>query len=254
MESLFSLDGKVAIVTGGARGLGRMMARGLLNAGATVYLTSREADDCLAATADLGGQSRALHGDAGSPKGIAELGRKFRQAGERKLHILINNVGRTRGAPLESFPDDAWASVMSLNVQAPFRMIQEMLPELQAAASLNDPARVINIGSIAGRAVTELKAYSYMASKAAIHQLTRQLAKDLIERHINVNAILPGFFPTAMTAPLRDRDSNLQQMIPMGRMGDWEDIAGAAVFLSSRAGSYVTGIELPVDGGIIGCR
>ena len=255
MESLFSLSGKVALVTGGAQGLGRMIAQGLVEAGATVHITSRKAALCEAAAKELGAACHALPGDAGSPDGIADIARRFRLTGQSKLHVLVNNAGRTWGAPLESFPDNGWPGVLAVNVQAPFRAVQEFLPELTAAGSHEDPARVINIGSIAGVCVNDLNAYSYGASKAALHQLTRQLAADLISRHINVNAVLPGYFPTSMTAHLRDSpDAGLEKKVPMRRLGMPQDIAGAAVFLSSRAGAYVTGIELPVDGGIVGCR
>lgn len=255
MQTLFSLSGKVALVTGGAQGLGRMIAQGLVDAGATVYITSRKADICDATAKELGAACRALPGDAGSPEGIADVARRFRQTGQSKLHVLINNAGRTWGAPLESFPDKGWPGVLAVNVQAPFRAVQEFLPELTAAGSQEDPARVINIGSIAGACVNDLNAYSYVASKAALHQLSRQLAADLGSRHINVNAVLPGYFPTSMTAHLRDRPgAGLEQRVPLRRLGTPEDIAGAVVFLSSRAGAYVTGVELPVDGGIVGCR
>jgi len=253
MTDLFSLAGKTALVTGGAQGLGRMIAQGLINAGARVYITSRKADICKAAADEMG--AIALPGDAGSPEGIADLAARFRAAGETALHILVNNAGRTWGAPLESFPDKAWPGVMAVNVQAPFRILQELLAELEAAGTADDPARIINIGSIVGNVVTDLNAYSYTASKAAIHHLSKQLANDLVGRNINVNILAPGYFPTSMTAHLRDDpDAALEKKIPMRRLGKPEDISGAIVFLSSRAGAYVTGIELPVDGGILGCR
>ncbi|WP_223805220.1 SDR family NAD(P)-dependent oxidoreductase [Tsuneonella flava] len=256
IADLFSLTDKVALVTGGARGLGKMIAAGLLRAGAKVYITSRKEEDALAAAADLNalGPCEALPGDAGSPDGITELAALFRQKGETALHILVNNAGRTWGAPFDSFPDKAWAGVMAVNVQAPFRLIQELLPELEAAASTGDPARVINIGSIAGSGVTDLQAYSYGASKAAIHFLGSQLAADLVSRNINVNTVAPGYFPTDMTAHLQDEDSGLTGKIPMRRMGNPADIAGAIIYLSSAAGAYLTGIVLPVDGGIAGTR
>lgn len=253
MDALFSLEGKVALVTGGAQGLGRMIAQGLIDAGARVYITSRKADICEEAAATIG--AVALPGDAGNPEGIADIAVRFRAAGESTLHILVNNAGRTWGAPIESFPDKAWPGVMAVNVQAPFRNLQEFLPELEKAGTAGDPARVINVGSIAGDMATDLNAYSYTASKAAIHQLSRQLAADLVGRNINVNVLVPGYFPTSMTAHLRDDPQyGLEKKVPMHRLGTPGDIAGAAVFLSSRASAYVTGIELPVDGGILGCR
>ena len=173
-------------------------------------------------------------------------------------HILVNNAGRTWGAPLETFPDSAWPGVMAVNVQAPFKLVQALLPELTRSGTADDPARVINIGSAAGATVQPIQAYSYGASKAALHHLGRLLAADLAGRHVTVNTIIPGFFPTSMTAHLRDEaggvDPGLLEKIPMRRLGRAEDIVGAVVFLASRAGAYVTGAEIPVDGGLIGCR
>lgn len=256
ITDLFSLTGKVALVTGGARGLGKMIAAGLLRAGARVYITSRKEADVRTAADELSalGMCTALPGDAGSPEGITELAARFRQSGEKALHILVNNAGRTWGAPFEAFPDKAWAGVMAVNVQAPFRMIQELLPELEAAASAGDPARVINIGSVAGTAVNDLQAYSYSASKAAIHFLGGQLASELVSRNIAVNTVAPGYFPTDMTAHLQDEEKGLGSKIPMRRMGSAADIAGTVIYLSSKAGAYLTGAILPVDGGIAGTR
>lgn len=255
MEDLFSLTGKVALVTGGAQGLGRMIAQGLVEAGAEVYITSRDAAVCEATAAELGHACHALPGDAGTPEGIAELAQRFRETGRTALSILVNNAGRSWGAPLDKFPPRGWPGVMAVNVQAPFAMAQQFMPELIAAGSAEDPTRVINIGSIVAGVVNDLNAYSYVASKAAIHQLSKQLANDLVDRHINVNVIAPGYFPTSMTAHLRnDPDAGLEKKVPMGRLGRQSDIAGAIVFLCSRAGAYVTGAELPVDGGIMGCR
>lgn len=254
MDGLFSLAGKTALVTGGASGLGRMIAQGLTDAGARVYITSRSDEECAEAATAIGGSCTALPGNAGSPEGIVDIVRRYRAFGETRLHILVNNAGRTWGAPFESFPDKAWPSVMATNVQAPFRIIQELLLELTAAGDADDPARVINIGSIAGAKTNDLSAYSYVASKAALHQLGRQLATDLVDRHINVNTIVPGYFPTSMTAHLRDAPgAELEAKIPMARLGRPDDIAGAIIFLASRAGAYVTGTELIVDGGIFGC-
>jgi NAD(P)-dependent dehydrogenase (short-subunit alcohol dehydrogenase family) len=219
-----------------------------------VWITSRSEEECTAAAKELGPDCIALPGDAGTPEGIAALGRAFRAHGQGALHILITNAGRTWGAPFDEFPDKAWPGVMAVNVQAPFRTVQEFHTELMAAAGTNDPARVIFIGSIAGMSVNDLNAYSYVASKAAIHQLAKQLANDLITSGITVNTVVPGYFPTSMTAHLRDDpDSGLERKIPMHRLGTPDDIAGAVVFLASRAGAYVTGIDLPVDGGLTGC-
>lgn len=256
---LFSLKGKKALVTGGASGLGRMIAEGLLRAGAQVAITSRKADACAAAAEEMSalGTCVGLAADLSSPEAAVDLAQRYReQVGG--LDILINNAGKTWGAPLENFPDKAWPGVMAVNVQTPFKMVQQFLAELSDSASEDDPARIINIGSVAGVAIEPVQAYSYSASKAAVHQLSRQLAADLADRNITVNAVLPGFFPTSMTAHLRDEDDqprdDLRGRIPLKRLGRPDDIAGLIVFLCSRAGSYVTGAEIPVDGGIIGCR
>ena len=171
-------------------------------------------------------------------------------------HILVNNAGKTWGGEIDSFPDKAWPGVMAVNVQTPFTMVRELLPELGAAGTDDDPARIINIGSVAGMKTERLSAYSYAASKAAVHMMTRDLAGDLAARNITVNAVIPGFFPTKMTAHMRDEDSvdaGLLAHIPLGRLGKPDDIAGIVVFLCSRAGAYVTGAQIPVDGGVVGC-
>lgn len=256
-DGLFSLEGKTALVTGGAQGLGRMIAEGLLRAGATVAITSRKADVCEAAAAEMGALGRcvALPADLSTPEAAVELVLRYRQM-VGPCHILVNNAGKTFGGEIDSFPDKAWPGVMAVNVQTPFTMVRELLPELTAGGTADDPARVINIGSVAGSKPERLKAYSYAASKAAIHMLTRDLAGDLAERNITVNAVIPGFFPTKMTAHLRDEekvDPALLSHIPMKRLGKPDDIAGIIVFLCSRGASYITGAQIPVDGGLVGC-
>ena len=258
MSNLFDLTGKTALVTGGAQGLGRMIAEGLLGAGASVAITSRKADICEAAAAEMSslGTYIPLPCDLSSPEAAVELAQRVREAFDGKLNVIVNNAGKTWGGPIDSYPDKAWPGVMIVNVQAPFTLIRELLPELEAAGSSEDPSRILNIGSIAGKTTAKLSAYSYSASKAAIHMLSRDLAGDLVGRNINVNAVLPGFFPTKMTAHMRDEeavDPALLGKIPMARMGRADEIAGTIVYLSSRAGAYVTGAEIPVDGGIIGC-
>lgn len=258
MNDLFDLTGKVALVTGGAQGLGRMMAEGLLNAGATVAITSRTADVCEAAATEMSslGSCIPLPCDLSTPEAAVDLARRFREAAGEKLHILINNAGKTWGAPIDEFPDKAWPGVMMVNVQAPFTLVRELLGPLEAAGSQDDPARVINIGSAAGMVPSRLHAYSYSASKAAIHMLSRDLAGDLAARNINVNAVVPGFFPTKMTAHIRDDDGvdpAVLAQIPMRRLGKSDEIAGTVVFLASRAGAYITGAQIPVDGGAVGC-
>jgi NAD(P)-dependent dehydrogenase (short-subunit alcohol dehydrogenase family) len=257
MSSLFSLDKKIALVTGGAQGMGRMIAAGLIGAGAKVYITSRKREVCEATALELmkGGSCAALTADLNTPEAAAALAAEMK-AREGALDILINNAGRTWGAPLETFPDKAWAGVFAVNVQGPFTLVRELLPLLMASASHEDPARVINIGSLAGLRAEPLSAYSYAASKAAIHHLTRVLAKDLAARHITVNSVIPGYFPTQMTAHIRGQDAELSKLlerVPLGRLGEPDDIVGACVFLCSRAGRYLTGADIVVDGGMAGC-
>lgn len=257
MPALFSLDKKIALVTGGAQGMGRMIAAGLIGAGAKVYITSRKRESCEATALELGrdGACVGLTADLNTPEAVMALANEMK-ARESKLHILINNAGRTWGAPLESFPDKAWPGVMAVNVQGPFTLVRELLPLLTAGAAQEDPARIINIGSLGGLRAEPLSAYSYAASKAAIHHLSRVLAKDLAARHITVNSVVPGYFPTQMTAHIRTEEAELNKLIervPLGRLGEPDDIAGACVFLASRAGRYLTGAEIVVDGGMAGC-
>ena len=258
-EGLFSLSGKTALVTGGVNGLGRMIAEGLLGAGARVVVTSRKADACEQADSELNaiGPAQAIAADFSAPDAVAAFAARFAERNDA-LDILVNNSGKTWSAPIEKFPDKAWSDVMTINVQLPFKLVQALLPHLLRHASADDPARVINIGSIAGKVIEPLRAYSYSASKAAIHQLSRQLAADLASRHVNVNTLVPGYFPTSMTAHLRDEEDKPKGMaddhIPLRRFGRPDDIAGAAIFLASRAGAYVSGAEIVVDGGLSGCR
>jgi NAD(P)-dependent dehydrogenase (short-subunit alcohol dehydrogenase family) len=258
VSHLFDVRGKVALVTGGAHGLGRMMAQGLIDAGARVYITSRKADAAQEAALEMGanGECNAFEADLSQPEAAVSLAARLKER-ESRLDILINNAGRTWGAPLRSFPDKAWSSVMSVNVQAPFTLVRELFDLLKAAGQDGDPSRVINIGSLAGAAVERLNAYSYAASKAAIHHLSRELAADLAEHHIAVNVIVPGFFPTQMTAHIRGDPQELSKLVarvPLGRLGGADDIVGACLFLCSRAGSYVTGSAIFLDGGMAGCR
>ena len=241
--NLFDLTGKVAVVTGGARGIGQMIAQGLVDAGARVYVVSRKAadgGDVIAITADLSREEECV-------RVAAELGEREPDG----VHILVNNAGAAWGAPLEEFPEAGWDKVLALNLKSPFFLTRSFLPLLEAAATAEDPSRVINVGSIDGMRVPEFDNFSYTASKAAVHQLTRVLAKKLGPRHITVNAIAPGPFPTKMMAALlEEAGDEMAASSPLGRIGRAEDMAGAAVYLSSRAGSWVTGTILPVDGGI----
>ncbi|MEJ3654410.1 SDR family oxidoreductase [Actinomycetes bacterium KLBMP 9759] len=247
---LFALDGKTAVVTGGTRGIGLMIATGLLRAGADqVVVSSRKADAGEAAVRELTPYGKAVS----IPADLSQEAECLRLAAEvaaltDRVHVLVNNAGAAWGAPLEEFPALGWDKVVDLNLKSPFYLTRALLPLLEAAASADDPARVINIGSIDGLRTPTLPTYSYSASKAGVHQLTRVLARELGPRNITVNAIAPGPFDTKMTSSL-DKDSAAERS-PLGRIGRDDDMAGAAVYLSSRAGAYVTGAVIPVDGGL----
>ena len=249
---LFDLDGKVAVVTGGTRGIGLMIARGLLDAGARVYISSRKPEAGDAAVAEL-----AAHGTVVSvPADLSTEEECLRLAAEvadreERVHILVNNAGATWGASFEEFPDAAWDKLLALNLKAPFFTTRAFAQLLEAAGTADDPARVINIGSIDGLRVPALPVYAYSSSKAGIHSLTKVLARELGPRHITVNAIAPGPFESKMMAQtLHDFGDAIAAASPLGRIGRPDDMAGTAVFLASRAGSYVTGAIIPVDGGI----
>jgi NAD(P)-dependent dehydrogenase (short-subunit alcohol dehydrogenase family) len=249
---LFDLSGKVAVVTGGTRGIGLMMARGLLRAGARAYVCSRKPEACAAAERELGadGPVTAIPVDLSTEDGCTEL--RDRVAGaEERLHILVNNAGATWGAPLAEYPAAAWDKVVDLNLKSPFFLTRAFLPLLAAAGTAEDPARVINVGSIDGLRVPPMPTYAYSASKAGLHQLTRVLARELGPRHITVNAVAPGPFESKMMAATLDRYGDaIAAAAPLGRIGQPDDMAGVAVYLASRAGAYVTGAVIPVDGGI----
>ncbi|MGV9712783.1 SDR family oxidoreductase [Gordonia sp. NPDC003424] len=256
--SLFDVTGKCVVVTGGTRGVGMMIARGFLQAGARVIISSRKAEACRAAHAELSefGEVSAFATDLATPEGIAALAGHVAETFDR-VDVLVNNAGATWGAPVDEFPRSGFDKILNLNVTSVFEMTQALLPRLRAAAEAAGPARVINIGSIDGLVVSHTENFSYGASKAAVHMLTRKLAGTLAAENITVNAIAPGPFPSKMTAFLLD-DPDLRAQVeggvPLGRVGSFEDIAGTAIFLSSRAGAYLTGAILPVDGGISGTR
>jgi NAD(P)-dependent dehydrogenase (short-subunit alcohol dehydrogenase family) len=252
LERLFGLGGKTAVVTGGTRGIGMMIARGLLQAGARVVVSSRKADACEQAVAVLSefGEVRAVAADLSRQEECKRLAADVLSRTDT-LDILVNNAGATWGEPLETFPAAAWDRVLDLNVKSPFWMVQEFLPALRKAGTQDDPARIINIGSIDGIHVSPMTTYSYSTSKAAIHQLTRVLAKELGPQHITVNAVAPGPFPSKMmAATLEAFGEAIAAAAPLRRIGRDDDMAGIAIFLASRAGSYLNGAVIPVDGGI----
>lgn len=251
INELFSIEGKTALVTGGSRGIGRMIAEGYVRAGARVYIASRKADECEATAAELAkeGTCFALGANVSTEEGCRSLAGAI--AGrEEKLDVLVNNAGATWGAPLEEFDDAAWNRVLDLNVKGVFHLTKFLLPQLRAASTEDHPSRVINIGSIDGIHVPTLETYSYSASKAAVHQLTRHLAKRLAPQ-ITVNAIAPGPFESKMmAATLEAFGEQIAAAAPLRRIGRPDDMAGAAIYLASAASSFVTGAILPVDGGI----
>ena len=252
LERLFGLSGKTALVTGGTRGIGMMIARGLLQAGASVVISSRKADavdEAVAALTEFG-TVRGVAADLSRQEECARLAQDV-TAETDALDILVNNAGATWGEPLEKFPASAWDRVLDLNLKSPFWMVQELLPALRKAGTADDPARIINIGSIDGIQVSSMPHYSYSASKAAVHQMTRVLAKELGPQHITVNAVAPGPFPSKMMAATLDAFGEaIAAAAPLRRIGRDDDMAGVAVFLASRAGSYLNGAVIPVDGGI----
>ncbi len=249
---LFDLTGKNALVTGGTRGIGMMMARGLLQAGARVVVSSRKADACASAQEQLSqfGDVKAIPADLSLHDECLRLA-DLVTADTDDLHILVNNAGATWGEALDTFPDSAWDKVLDLNVKSPFWLVQALAPALRRAGTADDPARVINVGSIDGIHVSPMPTYSYASSKAAVHQLTRVLARELGPQHITVNAVAPGPFESKMmAATLEAFGDSIAAAAPLRRIGRDDDMAGIAVFLASRAGSYLTGAVIPVDGGI----
>lgn len=256
LDRLFSVAGKTAVVTGGAKGVGAMISRTLVEAGADVLIVGRDEQAGAQFAADLPGPgtARFLGHDLGSAAGVEAAAADI--AGRvSALHVLVNNAGLFSAGAIEAASADQWDRELGLNLRAPFFLAQALLPQLKAAASPGDPARIISIGSIGalwGRSSNG--AYAYGASKAAIHQLTRMMASDLTAQGITVNAIAPGFFPSDMTAGFFAAVPGLKDQvvagIPAGRLGSAEDIGGAVLFLASRAGAYVSGTVLPVEGAL----
>jgi len=255
---LFSVAGKVAVVTGGSRGIGAMIAQGLVQAGCRVYITARKADACDAKAAELSqyGDCISVPVNLADPSAAEELVQRVAER-EDRLHILVNNAGATWGAPLAEYPLDAFDKLWAINVKALFHLTRLSLPLLRAAVAPGDPARVINVGSVDGLGVPSLESYAYSTTKAGVHMLTRHLAQTLAPESITVNAIAPGPFDSKMMAFALDNPATraaIASSVPLGRIGQPDDMAGIAIFLASRAGSYLTGAVIPVDGGIAALR
>ncbi|MEU8248640.1 SDR family oxidoreductase [Nonomuraea sp. NPDC048916] len=245
--NLFSVEGKTVVVTGGSRGIGRMIAAGFVDAGATVYISARKTPEVEKTAAELG--CVGVPADLSTPEGVGALV----AAVDGPLHVLVNNAGATWGAPLEEYPEHAFDKLWNINVKGVFYLTQKFLPQLRAAASADDPARVLNVGSVDGIRVPSMENYAYSAAKSGVHMLTRHLARQLAPEHITVNAIAPGPFPSKMMAfALEDPASRelVASHVPLGRIGRPDDMAGTAIFLSSRGGAYLTGAIIPVDGGV----
>lgn len=257
IENLFSVSGKTALVTGGATGIGRMIATALAMGGAHVMIASRKGDDCERVAADIGAEGHSgsvtgFGGDVASEAGVKALAAEVTRRTDR-LHILVNNAGTTWGEPIETFPWKAWERVLNVNVTGLFNLTRDLLPLLEKAATNADPARIINLGSVMGTQPIADRAYSYTASKAAVHHLTRTLADEFAARRITVNAFAPGPFASKMTAFATGTDEKaaiVGKGVPLGRIGNADDIAGATLYLCSKAGAYVTGAILPLDGGM----
>ena len=266
ISDLFSIEGKTAVVTGGSRGIGEMIAAGFLANGATVVISSRKAEVCDATaerlSAQFGSTCISIPADLSNLDGVERLATAVEEQVDR-VHVLVNNAGASWGAPLGEFPEMGWDKVMDTNVKGVFFLTQRLLPLLEAAATADDPARVINIGSIDGIKTPTFDTFSYGPSKAAVHALTRQLAAHLVRRNVLVNAIAPGPFPTWMLSTGVGTGGDVEgtdwdavgKANPRGRVGTAEDIAGLAIFLASRAGAYTVGETITCDGGeVVGRR
>ena len=251
LTDLFSVAGKVALVTGGSRGIGLMIARAYVENGAKVYISARKVAACEQTAVELSqfGTCIAIPADLSTGEGRATLVNEIK-AHEPKLDILVNNAGAAWGAPLEEFPEAGYDKTMDINVKALFMLTRDLLPLLKASGTADTPARVINIGSIDGLRVPSMTNFPYAASKAAVHHLTRVLAVELGPQYITTNAIAPGLFESKMTEWMLDNfQAEIEAACPLGRIGSPEDMAGVALYLASRAGAYVNGTVIPVDGG-----
>jgi NAD(P)-dependent dehydrogenase (short-subunit alcohol dehydrogenase family) len=254
-KDLFSLRGRTALVTGGSRGIGKMIAAGFLSQGAArVYITARKAAPCEATakelTAAYGGECIALPIDISTMAGIEMLAAEIKKR-ESKLDILVNNAGAAWGAEFDEFPEGGWDKVMNLNLKTPFFLTKALAGLLRAAATAQKPSKVINIASIDGIFVNPMETYSYAASKSGLIHLTRRMATKLIKENINVTAIAPGAFKSDMNRAARDHEEAVAKRVPARRVGTDEDMAGAAIYLASRAGDYVVGATIAVDGGVV---
>ena len=251
MKSLFSLESRAALITGGSRGIGKMIARGFLEHGARVYISSRKADQCEQAADELSkyGKCVAIPQDVSTVEGCKALECIYGKS-ETALDILVNNAGAAWGADFDEFPESGWDKVMNLNVKSPFFLTQAFHSRMKAAASKERPAKVIMIASIDGIRINPWETYSYQASKAALIHLTRRMAARLIIDHICVSGVAPGAFASDMNRAARDHEDAVAKMVPAGRIGVDADMAGVAIFLASRAGDYVVGETIAVDGGV----
>jgi NAD(P)-dependent dehydrogenase (short-subunit alcohol dehydrogenase family) len=250
LSNLFSLEGKVALVTGGSRGIGKIIARGFIEQGATVYISSRKVAACEETVAELGPKCIALPQDISTVDGCRALAASLAER-EDHLDILVNNAGAAWGVPFEEFPESGWDKVMDLNVKSPFFLTQALHGLLKAKASYDAPSKVINITSIDGLRLNPWDTYSYHASKAALIYLTKRMAARLIKDAIIVTSLAPGAFASEMNRAARDHGDEVAKGIPMRRVGNADDMAGAAIFLASRASDYVVGDTLVVDGGVV---
>ncbi len=251
MKSLFSLENRTALITGGSRGIGKMIARGFLEHGARVYISARKADQCEAAAEELSryGHCKAIPQDVATVEGCKILERAYGHH-ESSLDILVNNAGAAWGADFDEFPESGWDKVMDLNVKSPFFLTQAFHARMKAAAKKEKPGKVIMIVSIDGIRINPWETYSYQASKAALIHLTRRMAARLITDNICVSGVAPGAFASEMNRAARDHEEMVAKMVPAGRIGTDEDMAGVAVYLASRAGDYVVGETIAVDGGV----
>jgi NAD(P)-dependent dehydrogenase (short-subunit alcohol dehydrogenase family) len=249
LQKLFSLEGRVALVTGGSKNLGKHMAAGFIAAGAKVYISSRKADQCAATAAELGPNCHALPMDVSTVAGCKALAEAL-TALEPKLDILVNNAGSAWGEAFETFPESGWDKVMDLNLKSPFFLTQALHPLLKAAASQAQPAKVIMITSIDGQRLNPWETYSYHASKAGLIYLTKRMAAELIKDQINVTSLAPGAFASDMNRAARDHGDAVAKRIPNGRLGTADDIAATAIYLASNAGNYVVGDTITIDGGV----